>query len=48
MFDIKKSYNSKKSVNTYLSKKGLLKTEDNIFDIFNDKSLQILDLWCGW
>lgn len=46
--NIKDCYNSKESLNAYLSKEWLTKTESNIFKLFNDKNIKILDLWCWW
>jgi len=45
---IKEYYNSIESQKTYLSKKWLMKVEDDIFNFFSDKNVKILDLWCWW
>jgi ubiquinone/menaquinone biosynthesis C-methylase UbiE len=46
--NIKDCYNSNQALNTYLWKEWLTNTENNIFKLFNDKNISILDLWCWW
>ncbi|GAB0174351.1 MAG: hypothetical protein HHAS10_02300 [Candidatus Altimarinota bacterium] len=48
MYNPKSNYNNATSVKVYTEKRGLMKSEESIFELFSfNKEIKILDLGCG-